>query len=872
MQAYQLRALFNKNLTLYWRQRIALFFICLFPIVLIAFVAILQVIITDFTVSNAENDLINPPPEPLNIFYEVNQTTLNEDYFFNYFFAAQEGCASNSLFCMGYLTQTGNASQLLGFIPQYNHTFQNGTTVLVPYFDLRSSQTAIENELNLDLIYLNSQIQNYNDNMTLQYLLPDGVVVFKNISIGFDMTTMRPWAYLNYALLVNDYSLYERLPTSIVQFRLMSFIHTAIDIPLGAGQPPLVILLQVMPFYNNQAEVRVVDVAGIALFPFAVSFLLPTYLYRLVLEKQSKLRVMMRIMGLYDSTYWFVNYVLDFALYVVVAVLFVAIEIITRVKFFVETSPLILFWMFFLWGTTQVSLAYFLSTLIRRTRTATVVGYMIVIVSVITAEILVSNIYQQERPPWLFWFYPWFVFYRAVYVIWTECYGSLSTSSSVNYWACPTTLDPNSELALAIILLAVHSVVFLLLALYLDAVLPTKGFGVPPASPLLCFSRRCRCKKRRKDQHRTAPAVDDIESGEGDDAFDESVRDERTRILGGEDNQNAAIRIVNLCKKFSSSKINKKRSPGQQRRRFAVSHLYLQIAKGECFGLLGENGAGKTTTISMLIGLLTPTHGTAYIEGYNIREPREMRQIHKLIGICPQFDTLWPTLTPEEHLLFFTRLRGTIPRSREQEHVRELLAMLELDGKRRKQLAKTLSGGMRRRLSVGIALAGDSKVVFLDEPSTGLDPRSRRLLWDIILKFRQTGQRTIVLTTHSMDEADVLCTRIGIMAKGKLRCVGTSLHLKRKFGFGYRLSITFDKKKKEEVLQFMKNILPTAVQREAQEYTTSLTYQLSEQDMLHAVDIIQQLEQAKERQFIHDWELNQTSLEDVFLNVISGTN
>jgi ABC-type multidrug transport system ATPase subunit len=639
----------------------------------------------------------------------------------------------------------------------------------------------------------------------------------------------------------------------------------------------------VLPFYNKEAEVRVVDVAGIALFPFAVSFLLPQYLYRLVLEKQTKLRVMMRIMGLYDATYWLVNYVLDFALYVIVAILFVAIEIITRVKFFVETSPLILFWMFFLWGTTQVSVAYFLSTLIRRTRTATVVGYMLVIVSVITAEILVANIYQQQRPPWLFWIYPWFVFYRAVYVVWTNCYGSLSTSSSVSYWACPTTLSPDSELALALIILAVHTVAFLLMALYLDAVLPTKGFGVPPASPLLCFSRMCRrCTKRRKKQN-TTQTTDDPESGRGgegeeenNDTLDESVRDERARVLGGGDmNQNIAIRIVDLCKKFHRSKLKKKNRGGdtnqqQKRRRFAVSHLYLQIAKGECFGLLGENGAGKTTTINMLIGLLTPTQGTAYIEGYNIRDPREMREIHKLIGVCPQFDTLWPTLTPEEHLLFFTRLRGTIPRYREYEHVRELLAMFELDGRRRTQLAKTLSGGMRRRLSVGIALAGDSKVIFLDEPSTGLDPRSRRLLWDIILKFRQTGQRSIVLTTHSMDEADVLCTRIGIMAKGQLRCVGTSLHLKRKFGFGYRLSITFDAKKKENVVQLMKNILPAAVQHETQEYTTSLTYQLSEQDILNAVNIIQQLEQAKEQQIIHDWELNQTSLEDVFLNVISG--
>jgi ABC-type multidrug transport system ATPase subunit len=407
----------------------------------------------------------------------------------------------------------------------------------------------------------------------------------------------------------------------------------------------------------------------------------------------------------------------------------------------------------------------------------------------------------------------------------------------------------------------------LVLAVYLDAVLPTKGFGVPPSHPLLCLHREQGCCAGRSNEART-----DVEEDLNENTvLDESVQAEKQRVLQG-DASNAAVVISNLCKRFKKKKERKNPAEGAVHahlREWAVDHLYLSINQGECFGLLGENGAGKTTAISMLTGLLEVTSGTALFQGYNLRYRRHMQQIHKLIGVCPQFDTLWPSLTPEEHLLFFTRLRGTVPQNKEREHVDELLKLFELDGKRKHKLSKQLSGGMRRRLSVGIALAGDSKIVFLDEPSTGLDPRSRRLLWDIILKFREKGDRSIVLTTHSMDEADVLCSRIGIMMRGQLRCVGSSLELKRRFGFGYRLTVSFAPENKQAAIEDVERLVPSAVAINNYDYTNAVSYQVSESEILHSPQLIEELEHCKQRGVIHDWELNQTSLEDVFLNVVS---
>ena len=138
------------------------------------------------------------------------------------------------------------------------------------------------------------------------------------------------------------------------------------------------------------------------------------------------------------------------------------------------------------------------------------------------------------------------------------------------------------------------------------------------------------------------------------------------------------------------------------------------------------------------------------------------------MGVCPQFDILWPDLTVEEHLLFYARLKGIAPKN-ESDMVKSAMNEVYLT-KFAKYKTRQLSGGMRRRLSVAISLVGDPKIVFLDEPSTGLDPENRRQLWDILAEVR--GKRAIIITTHSMEEADVLCHRIGIVMDGVLRCVG----------------------------------------------------------------------------------------------------
>lgn len=218
------------------------------------------------------------------------------------------------------------------------------------------------------------------------------------------------------------------------------------------------------------------------------------------------------------------------------------------------------------------------------------------------------------------------------------------------------------------------------------------------------------------------------------------------------------IETKNLTKKFKD--------------KVAVDSLNLKIEKGELFSLLGTNGAGKTTTIKMLSFLSELTSGEIIIDGKAVNE--KANEIKEILNISPQETAIAPNLSVFENLEF---MAGVYEIKNKNEKINELVKMFNLEGIL-KQKAKTLSGGWQRKLSIAIALINEPKILFLDEPTLGLDVISRRELWKIIESFK--GKMTIILTTHYMEEAEKLSDRIGIMANGKLRCIGTSEELKKK--------------------------------------------------------------------------------------------
>jgi ABC-2 type transport system ATP-binding protein len=206
----------------------------------------------------------------------------------------------------------------------------------------------------------------------------------------------------------------------------------------------------------------------------------------------------------------------------------------------------------------------------------------------------------------------------------------------------------------------------------------------------------------------------------------------------------------------------------------AVDHVHFSVEQGEIFGLLGPNGAGKTTLIRMLTTLTPPTDGSARVAGHDVRKDAE--GVRNSIGVIPQALTSDPELTAEENLMIHAKLYG-VPSEKRAALIAELLEAVDLT-RFGKALVGTFSGGMRRRLEIARGLVHSPKILFLDEPTTGLDPVSRTNVWEMIEKLQEQSQLTILLTTHYMDEADKLCDRIAIVDHGKLAALDTPTRLK----------------------------------------------------------------------------------------------
>lgn len=210
----------------------------------------------------------------------------------------------------------------------------------------------------------------------------------------------------------------------------------------------------------------------------------------------------------------------------------------------------------------------------------------------------------------------------------------------------------------------------------------------------------------------------------------------------------------------------------------AVDKISFSVNNGEIFGLLGPNGAGKTTTIRMLLTLIKPTKGTASLFGVDVT--RHAEKAREMAGYVPQDVSVDGELTGYENILMYARLYGVPGREREK-RIRETLEYLDLQ-ERARDMVSTYSGGMMRRLEIAQALVNRPRILFLDEPSIGLDPNAKRTIWELIKRLREEFGTTIFLTTHDMNEADVLCDRIGIMDRGRLATLGEPSQLKSTVG------------------------------------------------------------------------------------------
>ncbi|XP_018575545.1 ATP-binding cassette sub-family A member 3-like isoform X2 [Anoplophora glabripennis] len=549
-------------------------------------------------------------------------------------------------------------------------------------------------------------------------------------------------------------------------------------------------------------------------------------------EKEKQLKESMKIMGLPNWLHWTAWFMKSFIFLFISAVLIV---ILLKVKWYPNTDYTV-----FTYADPSVMLFFF----------------FFYICSIITFCFAISVFFSKANTAATIAGLAWFVSY-APYLFMQQTYDSLSLSSKLFaslgsnsamafgfqvmlmyegtgegvQWSnifTPNNPDDKLTLGLILIMLTVDTFIYLIIALYVEAVFPG-DYGVPqPWYFLFTSSFWCGPSSLTRVEDLSAK----VNEGE---FFEEEPRHLRV-----------GIEIKNLRKVFNN--------------KAAVQRLSVNMFEDQITVLLGHNGAGKTTTMSMLTGMITPTSGTAKVNGYDIRT--DMGGVRSSLGLCPQHNIIFDELTVAEHLYFFSKLKG-LQRKYIPDEINKYVQLLELEDKRNAKSA-TLSGGMKRKLCVGMALCGNSKVVMLDEPTAGMDPSARRALWDLLQN--QKEGRTMLLTTHFMDEADLLGDRIAIMAGGELQCCGSSFFLKKKYGAGY--SLILDKSRDcepSEVTQLLQNHIP-GIEIHSN-IGSELTYLLSESQSSQFEPMLKDLEEHSERLEIRSYGISLTTLEEVFMKV-----
>ena len=545
--------------------------------------------------------------------------------------------------------------------------------------------------------------------------------------------------------------------------------------------------------YTNYEFLR--SAGGLLVLAIALAFLYPISVMTggVVEEKENRVREGMLIMGLSKTAFflsWYVSYLM------ILGIAGTLLTVFACVSFFSHTSFLLLLLMTLLFVMTLVAQGLLFSVFFSKARIASIAAPLLGFMMILPRFWLDDNSSSGAK-------------------------GMASLSSTVAYgfgidrvieYETVGTGGSFAEISkgsfsfgMVIFMLMLDIVLYLFLFWYFDNVLPSQ-YGVK-RSPLFLFSPTYwGCIKHKAEQKnldaaslpKTLPHCVDTEIDETTRA--EMQLRERVRIMGlrldfpspdGHGERNVAV--DNLGKGVSSEAIG-----GGD----AVTFYEGQV---QC--VLGHNGAGKTTLINMLTGMYTPTDGDCHIWGKSIIT--DMDEIRNNIGVCPQHNILWAKMSCVEHLTFYGRLKG-VPSDVLKSRVEQMLKMVNLYEKQH-AWSETLSGGQKRKLSVGCALIGGSKLIFLDEPTAGMDVESRRSMWRLLRDPEVLKGRVIVLTTHYMEEADVLGDSVAIMHKGCLHSWGSPFFLKSKLGVGYNMTVAMKLGSDPDAVEaFIKSELPRA--------------------------------------------------------------
>uniref|UniRef100_A0A3B4YY19 P-type phospholipid transporter n=1 Tax=Seriola lalandi dorsalis TaxID=1841481 RepID=A0A3B4YY19_SERLL len=534
---------------------------------------------------------------------------------------------------------------------------------------------------------------------------------------------------------------------------IQDLVERAVSRVLTGVEQTTGIYIQQMPYpcYVDDVFLRVLNRSLPLFMTLAWIYSVAMIVKGMVYEKEARLKETMRIMGLGTGTLWLSWFISSVVPFLVSAALLIAL--LKWGDILPYSDPGVVFFFLMAFATATIMQCFLISTFFSKANLAAACGGLIYFSLYLPYVLCVAwrdhlntthRVFASFLSPVAFGFgCEYFSQYeeQGVGIQWYNLRSSPVEGDSYSF-------------TISIIMLYVDAFIYATAAWYIEAVFPGE-FGIPrPWYFIFQINYWGGVPLEAGMPIPAAPSEQD----------EDHIEPEPSNLIMG-------VSIRNLVKIYKKGG------------KLAVNHLNLKFYEGQITSFLGHNGAGKTTTISVLTGLFPPTSGTVYIKGMDIRH--DMDIIRRTLGVCPQHNVLFDILTVEEHVWFYGCLKGLS----EDEVKSELDTLLDDVGllHKRHEQTKNLSGGMQRKLSVAIAFVGGSKVVVLDEPTAGVDPYSRRGIWDLLLKYRK--DRTIILSTHYMDEAELLGDRIAIISQGKLCCCGSPLFLKSQLGSGYYLTV-----------------------------------------------------------------------------------
>ncbi|CAG7824302.1 unnamed protein product [Allacma fusca] len=554
----------------------------------------------------------------------------------------------------------------------------------------------------------------------------------------------------------------------------------------------------------------------------------------IVHEKECRLKEYMKIMGLPNWlhwTAWFLKAITSLGLAGILIVAFTKIKFGGERSILTESDSTIIFGVLLCHGITLIAFCFFLSTLFAKASTATTAAGFLWVITYIPYGFFFPRLNSMTRLSkslsCLFLGNMPLSYASYIFAMFE------STSTGVQWGNIMEGVTPDDSFSIldCMMLMLFNSGITMVAAFYIELVWPGKyGVPLPWYFPFTKWYWTDGIQEK---------IIGKFEQSSSTGQKKEYFEAEPLHLKAG-------IDLRGLTKIFKE--------------KTAVNNLSLRFYEHQVTALLGHNGAGKTTTMAMLTGFVTPTSGTAIVNGFDIC--KDMTAVRASLGLCPQYNVLFDELTVEEHIQFFAMLKGCTAAEADTEAQR-MIQILGFESKRQSQ-ACTLSGGMKRKLSVGIAFCAGSKAVLLDEPTSGMDPGARRSTWDLIQKEKLN--RTVILSTHYMEEADLLGDRIAIMADGAVKCCGCSLFLKKKYGGFHRLIIV---KQPDcipsKITEFLQSRVPTICKKD--DVGAELTYSLPDEHSHDFPALFEDLDLEKDQLGVVGFGVSNASMEEVFMRI-----